>query len=558
MPRINLKNILVKNTEANALLTSLMEELKANVYIEDDAQKILFGKLTDIISHKQSIILDEEIIGWVKGDEKVFVITSLINVLIQKEVEKKKIGSEVLMLYQEVNLIFNFSEKLAQTIGQNSIATITLEEAMRLIKSDNGLIILWDEKSNQLEVLASSGKFFSKEKMKANVDLLLHLSHSGLSEIVGDVSALKEAGLIMPEVQSLIYAALKVKHRVMGAIVLASTELVQYSAADLKFLITLALQSSSAIESALLYEKNISEAKEREEAMRRIYEITNKFVPHEFIKSLGRKVITDIQLGDQVEKIVTVLFADIRDYTTLSENMTPDENFSFVSSFNEKMGPIIRQHDGFINQYLGDAIMAIFPGIASDALNAAIKMQRAVREFNVSRVLKKKAPIKIGIGLHTGPLIMGITGDKQRLDATTIADTVNTASRLETLTKYYKGDILLSEDSLKSMEDQGSFHLRHLGMVQLKGKSKPIAIYECFNGSDENNIQKKLSSLSLFNQAMTDYFNKSFAEASEKFQRVLETHPEDMTTKLFLTKANQYISNGVPENWIGVEEMRHK
>jgi len=558
MPRINLKNILVKNTEANALLTSLMEELKANVYIEDDAQKILFGKLTDIISHKQSIILDEEIIGWVKGDEKVFVITSLINVLIQKEVEKKKIGSEVLMLYQEVNLIFNFSEKLAQTIGQNSIATITLEEAMRLIKSDNGLIILWDEKSNQLEVLASSGKFFSKEKMKANVDLLLHLSHSGLSEIVGDVSALKEAGLIMPEVQSLIYAALKVKHRVMGAIVLASTELVQYSAADLKFLITLALQSSSAIESALLYEKNISEAKEREEAMRRIYEITNKFVPHEFIKSLGRKVITDIQLGDQVEKIVTVLFADIRDYTTLSENMTPDENFSFVSSFNEKMGPIIRQHDGFINQYLGDAIMAIFPGIASDALNAAIKMQRAVREFNVSRVLKKKAPIKIGIGLHTGPLIMGITGDKQRLDATTIADTVNTASRLETLTKYYKGDILLSEDSLKSMEDQGSFHLRHLGMVQLKGKSKPIAIYECFNGSDENNIQKKLSSLSLFNQAMTDYFNKSFAEASEKFQRVLETHAEDMTTKLFLTKANQYISNGVPENWIGVEEMRHK
>jgi len=100
--------------------------------------------------------------------------------------------------------------------------------------------------------------------------------------------------------------------------------------------------------------------------------------------------------------------------------------------------------------------------------------------------------------------------------------------------------------------------LRHLGMVQLKGKSKPIAIYECFNGSDENNIQKKLSSLSLFNQAMTDYFNKSFAEASEKFQRVLETHAEDMTTKLFLTKANQYISNGVPENWIGVEEMRHK
>ena len=104
---------------------------------------------------------------------------------------------------------------------------------------------------------------------------------------MSDLSPLKEAGIILPEVQSLIYAALKVKHRVMGAIILATTEPIQYAAADLKFLITLALQSSSAIESALLYEKNIREAKEREEAMRRIYEVTNKFVPHEFIRSLG-------------------------------------------------------------------------------------------------------------------------------------------------------------------------------------------------------------------------------------------------------------------------------
>lgn len=557
MPRINLKNILVKNNQANALLSSLIEELNVIIYIEDDTQKILFGKYSDTISHKEPIKLDEEIIGWVKGegDDKVYLVASLVNLLIQKEAEKKKIGNEVLMLYQEVNLIFNFSEKLAQTIGQNSIGEITLDEAMRLIKSDNGLIILWDEKSNQLEVLASSGNFFSKEKMKANVDLLLHLSHSGQSEIVGDVFALKEAGLIMPEVQSLIYAALKVKHRVMGAIVLANTADVQYSAADLKFLITLALQSSSAIESAMLYERNIREAKEKEEAMRRIYEITNKFVPHEFIKSLGRKVITEIQLGDQVEKIVTVLFADIRDYTTLSEKMTPEENFRFVSSFNEKMGPVIQHYNGFVNQYLGDAIMAIFPGNASDALNAAIKMQKAVREFNVSRVLKKKPSIKIGIGLHTGPLIMGITGDKHRMDATTISDTVNTASRLETLTKYYKGDILLSEDSLKSMNGKDLFHLRHLGTSQLKGKTKLIEIYECFDGSDENNIQKKLSSLSIFNAAMSDYLNKSFAEAVIKFRLVLEIHPDDMTTKLFMGNAQHYSNNGIPENWLGVEEI---
>src|SRR5690606_5766632 len=104
---------------------------------------------------------------------------------------------------------------------------------------------------------------------------------------------------------------------------------------------TLALQSSSAIESALLYEKNIREAHEREEAMRRIYEVAGKFVPYEFIGSLGHDVITDVRLGDQVEKVVTVLFTDIRDYTALSEKMSPEETFRFVCDYNETLGPII-------------------------------------------------------------------------------------------------------------------------------------------------------------------------------------------------------------------------
>ena len=160
--------------------------------------------------------------------------------------------------------------------------------------------------------------------------------------------------------------------------------------------------------------------------------------------------------------------------------------------------------------------------------------------------------------MHTGPLIMGITGDYERMDATTIADTVNTASRLESLTKYYKGNILLSEASLENIANPEIFHLRHLGMAQLKGKLEPISIYECFNDNDENDLQKKLASLLFFQQGMADYFNKSFSEASDKFCRVLEIHPEDMTTKLFLGNATRYINNGIPENWTGAEEMHFK
>jgi hypothetical protein len=151
---------------------------------------------------------------------------------------------------------------------------------------------------------------------------------------------------------------------------------------------------------------------------------------------------------------------------------------------------------------------------------------------------------------------MGITGDHQRLDATTIADAVNTAARLENLTKHYASEILLSEACLKSISGYENLHIRHLGRVQLKGKMEPITVYECFNGSDENNIQKKLSSLPVFNEAMTDYFSKSFKDATDKFSKVLEIHPDDMTTRLFLRNAHNYINNGVPENWTGIEEMR--
>src|SRR5580692_10727180 len=126
MSRINLKNILTKKSDASALIISLINELHADVFIEDDSQKILLGNFTDTILNTQSIEAHKEIIGWVKGDDKVALIASLINMLVQNETEKKKLGKEILTLYQEVNLIFNFSEKLAQAIGHKAIADITL------------------------------------------------------------------------------------------------------------------------------------------------------------------------------------------------------------------------------------------------------------------------------------------------------------------------------------------------------------------------------------------------------------------------------------------------
>lgn len=557
MARLSLKSIIGKDGIVS-ILTLFIQQSGSSFWVEDVTGKILFGTKSDNNISDYPVIGDDEQIGLVKGDEKAIFVTDLLNHLSKKELEKKKLGAEVLNLYKEINLIFNFSEKLARTIDAPAICKITLDEARQVINSSNGAIILLDESKKKPQVVASTSElFFAQDKINNKLSLLNIIS-SGQSEIVTNTSSLAAEGIILPEIRSLIYSALKVNDRVMGAIILGCNESTPYTAAHLKLLTTLALQASAAIESALLYEKNIREAREREDAMRLVYEATGKFVPYEFIRSLGHNVITDVKLGDQVEKIVTVLFSDIREYTTLSEQMTPAENFKFVCTFNERMGPAIRRNNGFINQYLGDAIMAIFPGTASDALSAAIEMQREVKEFNSIRKANGQLPIQIGVGMHTGPLIMGITGDADRLDATTISDTVNTASRLEGLTKHYKTSIILSDACLHQITNKEKFHLRYIGLVQLKGKKHSIKIHECFSDNIQQDIIKKQKTLSAFNVGVDNYLNGSFNNAVESFLTVAETDPEDSTAELFLTNARNYLKKGVPENWAGVLEMAHK
>ena len=559
MDRISLKNIVGKKTETRSAIPTLIDGLKCQLWIEDEKGNILAGDKKESALLEYPVRFENEVIGYVKGDEQVYIIGGLLDLLVQKEGEKKKLGTEVLNLYQEINLIFNFSEKLAKTIDAPAICAITLEEATHVIRNNDGVIVLWDEKDKRLNVVAATGEeFFHSEVINLNATLLSKIIISGQSEIITDTSLLVENGIVLPEIQSIIYSALKVKHRVMGAIILASNEAVQYTAADLKLLTTLALQSSGAIESALLYEKNIREARESEEAMRKVYEVTGKFVPYEFIGALGHSVITDVQLGEHVEKIVTVLFSDIRDYTTLSEKMSPEENFRFVCSFNERMGPIIRRYGGFINQYLGDAIMAIFPGNAMDALYTAIEMRQALEQLNADRILHSLPLIQMGVGMHTGPLIMGITGDHNRLDATTIADTVNTASRIESLTKYYKAGIIISDASYRQLQDVSDFQLRHLGLVQLKGKQEAIGIYECFSGDPEMEKSIKMSTLSVFNEGMLQYVNQSYESAKKAFQEVIELHPYDRTAAFFLQRSEQLLSGVREENQVGVVRMMEK
>ncbi len=160
--------------------------------------------------------------------------------------------------------------------------------------------------------------------------------------------------------------------------------------------------------------------------------------------------------------------------------------------------------------------------------------------------------------MHTGPLIMGITGDFERMDACTISDTVNTASRVESLTKHYKANILLSDASLNQIENKEEFHLRNLGLVQLKGKHHSINIHECFSCDGEKELGNKLNTLSIFNDGVSFYLSKNFEQANEAFKKVTETDPDDRTARFFFSMSSQVLDSGHREDKVGIIEMNEK
>ncbi len=289
--------------------------------------------------------------------------------------------------------------------------------------------------------------------------------------------------------------------------------------------------------------------------LQRIQKATNRFVPHKFLNSIGHETITDVKLGDQANCDVTVFFSDIRDYMSLSEQMTPEENFKFVNAFVGRMGPIIQKHHGFVNQYLGDAIMANFPAEAEHALRAAVEMQKTIRIYNEQRKLINRRPIKVGMGLHTGSLIMGIIGDENRTDPATVSSTVNTASRMESLTKHYGANILISEHTKRKIPGSANFHFRYLGKVQLKGKKELISVYECYDGDAPGLIEFKNKTLPTFNRGLDYFFKKDFDRAAEIFKSIVNENDSDLVCRFFLQKATKFAKNGVSETWDGVETM---
>ncbi|HOV14099.1 MAG TPA: adenylate/guanylate cyclase domain-containing protein [Spirochaetota bacterium] len=266
----------------------------------------------------------------------------------------------------------------------------------------------------------------------------------------------------------------------------------------------------------------------------------NKFVPKEFLAQLNKKDIIDIKLGDQIEKEMTVMFSDIRDFTSLSEKMSPEDNFNFINSYLKKMVPIIRKNNGFIDKFIGDAIMALFTDVEG-AINASIEMQIELNNYNCRRIDKGYKPINVGIGMNTGSVMLGTIGEDERMETTVISDTVNQAARMESLTKVYEAKILLSIETLNSIIKSKKYSYRLIDIINLKGKSAPsfvIELLDCFSDEEKN---LKIKTKDQFEKAIWLFREEKIKESYEILNEISQINKNDVAVNIYLKKCDDLL-----------------
>ncbi|MCU0545290.1 MAG: ATP-binding protein [Oscillatoriaceae cyanobacterium Prado104] len=283
-----------------------------------------------------------------------------------------------------------------------------------------------------------------------------------------------------------------------------------------------------------------------------------RFFPDSFLEFLKKESIVDVNLGNHVSKKMAVMFSDIRSFTSLSESMTPQENFDFVNAYLREVSPKIREHHGFIVKYLGDGMMAVFPNGADDAVQGGIAKLQQVQRYNASRAQSGYPSIQVGIGVHFGHMMVGIVGEAERMQGDAFSDNVNLASRLESLTKLYGVSLIISEAVLKNLSHPKNYQIRFLDRVVVKGKQQPISIFEVLDGEIDAVRELKLLTQLDFEKGVEHYRQHDLRSAKICFYRVLAVNPDDKTAALYLERVNHLIEKGVPEDWSGIWTLTQK
>ena len=298
------------------------------------------------------------------------------------------------------------------------------------------------------------------------------------------------------------------------------------------------------------------------EKIRAMTQVFEKFVPKQFLNRIAKEGFENIELGKAESDTLTILFSDIRSFTSLSEKMEPQALLNFLNVYFSHMNRSIHLNNGFIDKFIGDAIMALFDDPLSNekeearsAIQASIDMQTALAVFNEMQLRRQHPTIANGVGIHSGYGIIGTVGSEERMDSTVLGDTVNVASRLEGLTKTYGVKIIISGDTLELLGDASGFKLRQLDIVKVKGKTEATRIFEIFDCDTPEIQEQKLRTAPLILEGLSHRGSQDWQKALSCFQEALTISPKDKSIQHHIDYLYVLQENPPSFDWDGVVDL---
>ncbi len=446
--------------------------------------------------------------------------------------------------------------KATQAISSEMILERLLEKLIRIVKENAGAhrVVVIMERGGELYIeaegrpeeeikLFKNRKILSAELPLSIVNYVMRSKkHVLLNDIVDNKGQFQnEAYLNRNQIKSLLCFPILYKSNVMGVLYLEN-HLVTHAFTDSRVQILNVLTSQAAIslENAGLFER-----------LNRLLLSSERFVPKPFLELLHKQSIEDINLEDGEERELTVMFTDLRNFTTIMQKRTSKETFKIVNRYLKYVAPIIRNQRGFINQFMGDGIMALFPYQAENAIKAGIEILSALKEFNRQQKEQGEVELEMSIGINTGIAMLGMIGEEERLDPTVISDVTNTAARIESLNKSYGSHFLISDNTFKSLTFSKDFLLRKIDRVFLKGRDIPTDLIEVIDWADHLKGITINQYIAEYNKAFQTYSNGDFELAKKQFKSCLELLLDDQITKVMIERCERFIAEGTPKNWDG-------
>ena len=315
----------------------------------------------------------------------------------------------------------------------------------------------------------------------------------------------------------------------------------------------LASQAATALENAVLVDHLRASAA----TQGRLAESYGRFVPRQFLDQLAKSSILDVVPGDQVVRDFTILFADVRGFTAIAERLQAANAFRFVNTYLRYVQPAISENGGFINQFLGDGIMALFPNTPEAAVAGAVAMFQGVQNYNSERP-EDFPEIRIGVGLNSGPLVLGTLGMQEGMDCGVIGDAVNLAARVEGMTKTYGAPLVISESCFRGLPPGTPWAIRELDYVVPVGRVQPIRIYEVIDAEVAGVREGKLKTLGDFERARKAFMAGRFDEALSLFSTCVATCPGDRAARMMAQRAADLRDEPVPSGWDGSHRLTVK